>query len=181
MTLLERMHLERTAILVRAAIPRYGSLRVIAAIVLCMFAAVQSVLVARQVPAAVILGTAVSRTNAALPSARVRLGDMRRGRIVDSALCDQFGAFAFRDLESGSYVVELLSPTGGAVLASSPILDVNAGQSLATVVKESEQDTGGAGILPVGLAIVAAAAAVGILATTTSGIPATDRALPGQR
>ena len=181
MSLPERMHLERTAILARAAILRDGSLRAIAAIVLCMFAAAQSVLVARQAPAAVIQGTAVSRTNAALPIARVRLRDMRRGRIVESALSDQFGAFAFRDLEPGSYVVELLNPTGGAVVASSPILDVNAGQSLATVVKEPAQETGGAGILPVGLAIVSAAAAVGVLATTTSGIPATDRALPGQR
>ena len=123
----------------------------------------------------------MSRTNAALPNARIRLRDARRGRIVESVLCDAFGAFAFRGLEPGSYVAELLSPNSGAVVASSALIEVNAGQQQATVVKEPAQDTRGAGILPVGLAIVAAAAAVGILATKTTGAPATDRALPGQR
>jgi|KBSMisStaDraftv2_1062788.scaffolds.fasta_scaffold03689_10 hypothetical protein len=181
MSPLEHMRLERTRSSPSRALLRYGTLRVIAAIVLFTFAAGQSVLVARPAAAAVIQGTAVSRTNAALPDARVRLREARRGRIVESVRCDRFGAFAFRDLEPGSYVAELLSPNDGAVVASSPIIEVNAGQSLATIVKEPAQDPGGAGILPVGLAIVSAAAAIGILATTTTGAPATDRALPGQR
>ena len=155
--------------------------RVLAAIVLFIFAVGQSVTTARQGPAAVIQGTAVSRTNAALSNARIRLRDARRGRIVESVLSDQFGAFAFRGLEPGSYVAELLSPNSGAVVASSPIIDVSVGQSRATIVKEPAQDTRGAGLLPIGLAIVSAAAAVGILATKTTGAPATDRALPGQR
>jgi len=130
-----------------------------------------------------IQGTAVNWTNAALASAPVRLRNARSGRIVGSAVTDRFGAFEFRSLEPGSYVVELMSP-GNEVLATTPIINVNAGQPVAALIKlpfRSPPLGGALGkSLPTALAVTAAAVAAGVLATSVTGAPATDRALPGQ-
>jgi hypothetical protein len=133
---------------------------------------------------AAIQGTAVNWTNAALASAPVRLRDARLGRAIQNAVTDKFGAFEFRGLEPGSYVVELLG-TGSDVLAATPIINLNSGQSVAALVKLPFRNPplGGAlgKSLPAALAITSAAVAAGVLATSVTGAPATDRALPGQR
>ena len=132
-----------------------------------------------------IQGTAVNWTNSAMANAPVRLRDARLGRVLNSSMTDRFGAFEFRSLEPGSYVVELMSPAGDSVLAASPIINVNSGQSVATLVKLpfKAPPLGGAlgNSLPAVLAITSAAVAAGVLATSVAGAPATDRALPGQR
>jgi hypothetical protein len=133
---------------------------------------------------AAIQGTAVNWTNAALASAPVRLRDARRGRALQNAVTDRFGAFEFRGLDAGSYVVELLG-TGSEVLAATPIINLNSGQSVAALVKLPFRNPPAGGVLgkslPAALAITSAAVAAGVLATTVTGAPATDRALPGQR
>jgi hypothetical protein len=133
---------------------------------------------------AVIQGTAVNWTNAALASAPVRLRDARFGRAIQNAVTDRFGAFEFRGLEPGSYVVELLG-SGSDVLAATPIINLNSGQSVAALVKLPFKNPplGGAlgKSLPAALAVTSAAVAAGVLATSVTGAPATDRALPGQR
>jgi len=131
-----------------------------------------------------IQGTAVNWTNAALANAPVRLRDARLGRVVDTAVTDRFGAFEFRNLEPGSYVVELMAQSNDTVLASTPIINVNSGQSVAALLKLPFRSPplGGAfgRTLPTALAITSAAVAAGVLATSTAGAPATNRALPGQ-
>jgi hypothetical protein len=133
---------------------------------------------------AAIQGTAVNWTNAALASASVRLRDARLGRAVQNAVTDRFGAFEFRGLEPGSYVVELMG-SGSDVLAATPIIYLNSGQSVAALVKLPFKNPPLAGALgkslPAALAITSAAVAAGVLATSVTGAPATDRALPGQR
>jgi hypothetical protein len=133
---------------------------------------------------AAIQGTAVNWTNAALASAPVRLRDARLGRAIQNAVTDRFGAFEFRGLEPGSYVVELMGSRSD-VLAATPIINLNSGQSVAALVKVPFKNPplGGAlgKSLPAALAITSAAVAAGVLATSVTGAPATDRALPGQR
>lgn len=134
---------------------------------------------------ATIQGTAVNWTNSAMSNAPIRLRDARLGRVINTVVTDRFGAFEFRSLEPGSYVVELMSPAGDAVLAATPIINVNSGQSVATLVKLPFKSPPLGGILgsslASALAITSAAVAAGVLATSVAGAPATDRALPGQR
>lgn len=131
-----------------------------------------------------ILGTAVNWTNTALASAPVRLRNARSGRVINSATTDRFGAFRFNDLEPGSYVAELMSPGSDGVLATTSIINVDSGQSVAALIKLPFRTVPLGGTLgktlPAALAITAAAAAAGVLATSVTGAPATDRALPGQ-
>jgi hypothetical protein len=176
-----------------------GKVRLIVVIVATVAVAAGSVPVTAQQPAgsnalpavragaslSSIQGTAVNWTNTALANAPVRLRDARVGRVIETIMTDRFGAFEFRGLEPGSYVAELLSPGGDAVLASTPILNVNAGESVAALLKLPLKNppVGGAfgRSLPTALAITSAAVAAGVLATSVTGAPATDRALPGQR
>jgi hypothetical protein len=133
---------------------------------------------------AAIQGTAVNWTNAALASAPVRLRDARLGRAIQNAVTDRFGAFEFRGLEPGSYVVELMGSRSD-VLAATSIINLNSGQLVAALVKLPFKNPplGGAlgKSLPAALAVTSAAVAAGVLATSVTGAPATDRALPGQR
>jgi hypothetical protein len=98
---------------------------------------------------------------------------------------DRFGAFEFDGLEAGSYVAELMGTGNEGVLAATPIINVGSGQSVAALVKLPFRTppVGGAlgKSLPTALALTSAAVAAGVLATSVTGAPATDRALPGQR
>jgi hypothetical protein len=81
-----------------------------------------------------IHGNALDSTNGQLANAMVRLRDARFGRIVETQYTDQSGMFAFKGLEPGSYVVEILS-TDQSILAASQLLTINAGEAVAAVVK----------------------------------------------
>jgi len=132
-----------------------------------------------------IQGTAINWTNAAMANAPLRLRDARLGRVVGTTTSDRFGAFEFTRLEAGSYVVELLSGNSESVLATSPIINIGSGETVAALVKVpfKSPPLGGAlgNSLASALAITSAAVAAGVLATSVAGAPATDRALPGQR
>jgi hypothetical protein len=81
-----------------------------------------------------IQGNALNATNGPLPGAIVRLRDARSGRIAANGLTDEAGLFAFRGLNPGSYVVEMMG-RDGTVLAASQILNVNAGETALAIVK----------------------------------------------
>jgi hypothetical protein len=133
---------------------------------------------------ATIQGTAVNWTNAAMPNTVIRLRDARLGRVVDTVTTDKVGAFEFRALDPGSYVVEMMAPANDAVVAATPIINVSSGQSVSALLKLPFRIPPLGGILghslPSALAVTSAAAAAGILAKSVVGAPATDRALPGQ-
>ncbi len=82
-----------------------------------------------------IQGNALDSSNGALPSSLVRLRDARFGRIVDTQMTDQSGLFAFKVLDPGSYVVEIVSVNNSSVLAASQLINVNAGEAVSAVVK----------------------------------------------
>ncbi|HEY7292970.1 MAG TPA: hypothetical protein VH583_24240 [Vicinamibacterales bacterium] len=101
--------------------------------------------------------------------ATVRLRDARAGRIVTFSTTDHAGLFEFPTVEPGSYVVELLDKES-RVLAASEILNPNAGDFLATVIRIPSQIPAAAGFAhPTALLVTATAAAAGVLATIVVG------------
>jgi hypothetical protein len=119
-----------------------------------------------------IQGNALSSTNGSLPNTLVRLRDARFGRIVNTTLSDQSGLFAFRTIDPGSYIVELVAQDESSVLAASQILNVNAGDVVSAVVKLPFRIPPFAGLLgnsiPSAAAVTTQAAASGVLATTVT-------------
>ena len=132
-----------------------------------------------------IQGNAVNSSNGALMNTVVRLRDARYGHIVESVMSDKQGAFAFRSVDPGNYVVEIMNPANDAVLFSSPMLNVSAGEAVTALVKmpfhipmlagllgNSSQTTASA-ISTAAQAVTAAAASSNTVAETLVGAPAT--------
>jgi hypothetical protein len=119
-----------------------------------------------------IQGNALNSTNGALVNNTVRLRDARSGRVIDSQVTDRTGMFAFRTVDPGSYIVELMG-NDESVLAASQIIDVNTGDAVTAVVKLPFRIPPFAGVLghtaPSAAAVTTEAAASGVLATTVAG------------
>jgi hypothetical protein len=81
-----------------------------------------------------IQGNALNSTNGQLANSLVRLRDARLGRIVDTQVTDHSGLFAFRGVDPGNYVVELVG-NDQTVLAASQMLSVDAGEAVSAVVR----------------------------------------------
>lgn len=81
-----------------------------------------------------IHGNALDSTDRQLANVSVRLRDARFGRIVETQYTDRSGMFAFKALEPGTYIIEILAPDE-SILAASQLLTIDAGQSLLAVVK----------------------------------------------
>ena len=88
----------------------------------------------RPTVATMIQGNALTSTNAQLPNAVVRLRDARFGRIVGTEMTDQTGLFTFRNVDPGTYIVEMMGDDS-TVLAASQLLNVNGGDIVSAVVK----------------------------------------------
>src|SRR5258708_4266018 len=56
-----------------------------------------------------IQGNALSSTNGAMNDTLVRLRDARFGRIVDTQLTGKSGLFAFKAVDPGTYIVEMIA------------------------------------------------------------------------
>jgi hypothetical protein len=119
-----------------------------------------------------IQGNALDSTNGPMPNVVVRLRDARLGRIVDTATTDPTGLFTFHAVDPGSYIVEMLGEDG-TVLASSQLLNVDAGEVISAIVKLPFRLPPFGGLLghslPAAAAVVAAAATSGVLATSVAG------------
>jgi hypothetical protein len=89
---------------------------------------------AKQSALTMIQGNALDSTNGQLRNTIVRLRDARFGRIVDTQLTDKSGLFAFRAIDPGSYVVEIMA-NDQSILAASQLLTVNAGDAVSAIVK----------------------------------------------
>jgi hypothetical protein len=127
-----------------------------------------------------IQGNALNSSNGALAANVVRLRDARFGRVIDSQLTDRSGLFAFRTIDPGSYIVELMGHDQ-TVLAASQIIDVNAGDAVTAIVKLPFRIPPFAGVLgntaPSAAAVTTEAAASGILATTVAGTETSNRTI----
>jgi hypothetical protein len=124
---------------------------------------------------ALIQGSALTSTNGALANGLVRLRDARLGRILEVQTTDRAGIFSFRAVDPGTYIVELMG-NDQFVTATSQMLDVDAGQTISTVVKLPYRIPPAAGLLGHTAAsaatILSAAAASGVLAAAVTGEPA---------
>jgi hypothetical protein len=130
-----------------------------------------------------IEGTAVNAVNAPMSDTKIRLRDARYGRIVNTTTTDQAGAFAFHEIDPGTYVVELMN--NNAVLASSPLLNVGTGDAVSALVRVpfttstlagvlGSSQTAAAALTNAAQVVTAAAAASNITAQTLIGVPATS-------
>jgi hypothetical protein len=82
-----------------------------------------------------IQGNALTSTNGQMNGAIVRLRDARFGRIVDTQVTDKSGMFAFKSVDPGTYIVEIVGNDQATILAASQLLNVNAGEAVSAVVK----------------------------------------------
>ncbi len=132
-----------------------------------------------------VQGNAVNAQNGALPNTLVRLRDARNGRVVESIATDKQGMFAFKGVDPGNYVVEVMTPANNAVLASSPVLNVGTGEAVSALVKlpfsippfagfigNATQTTASA-VSTAAQAVTAAAASSNTVAETLTGAAAT--------
>jgi hypothetical protein len=125
-----------------------------------------------------IAGKAISSTNAPVGSTLIRLRDVRFGRVVATTITDRAGQFEFKGVDSGSYIVELMSQSGDIVLASSSILYVGSGEILSTLLKMPFSSPALGALLgdSASSALTAVTtAAQALTAATTSGEPATNQ------
>jgi hypothetical protein len=81
-----------------------------------------------------IMGAAWKSDNTPIPGAKLRLRNVLTGRIVATTVANDLGRFAFNDVESGSYVIELVSDNG-RVLAIGHAFTVGPGETIATFVR----------------------------------------------
>src|SRR2546427_5059673 len=118
-----------------------------------------------------IQGNAVNSTNGALTNTLVRLRDARYGHIVDRVVTDKVGSFTFRGVDHGNYVVEVMNPANEAVLASSPVLNVSAGEAVSALVKLPFRIPAFAGLIGNSTQTTASAGFTAGEASTTRGPP----------
>lgn len=122
-----------------------------------------------QLLSSTIQGNALSSTNGQLADTYVRLRDARYGRVLGTQMTDKSGLFAFKSLDPGSYIVEIMSPDQNVVLAASEILNVNADEVLSAVVKLPFRMPPFAGVVgsnvvaPSAIAVLTEAAVNGVL------------------
>ena len=131
-----------------------------------------------------IQGNALNSTNGALRDAPIRLRDVRFGPVVEISKTDKAGLFAFRGVDPGSYVVELMD-SDQRTLAASQILSVEAGQTVSTFVKLPFRIPPFGGLFghtaASAAAVASAAAASGVLAVAVTGAEASPNGKPGIR
>lgn len=121
-----------------------------------------------------IQGMALTAESAVLQHAIVRLRDARIGRIVGTLLTDDKGFFAFKSVDPGTYVVELMEDAHTIVAASSLVMvSVNAGEIASTVVRKptalKNVPTSAGDSTAHASAVTSAAAASGILSSRFTG------------
>jgi len=81
-----------------------------------------------------IMGSAWNSDNTAIPAAKLRLRNLLTGRIEATTIANDLGQFTFGGIESGSYVVELVSENGKIIAIGHPFT-VAAGETVATFVR----------------------------------------------
>lgn len=127
----------------------------------------------------VIQGNALNSANGPMPNTLVRLRDARFGRVIETQITDKSGMFAFKILDPGSYIVEMLG-NDQTLLAASQILNVNAGDAISAVVKLPFRVTPFAGLLNSSIAPSAAMMATQAAATGIAAVVPTPPVSPNQ-
>jgi hypothetical protein len=126
-----------------------------------------------------IQGNALDSTNGQLANATVRLRDARFGRIVDTQYTDQSGMFAFKTLDPGSYIVEIVA-NDQSILAASQLLNVHGGEAVSAVVKLPFRVPPFASVMGTATTQAAAGVALEAAATGITALVPTDPISPNQ-
>jgi hypothetical protein len=124
-----------------------------------------------------IQGNALSSTNGQLNAAIVRLRDARFGRIVDTQVTDKSGMFAFKAVDPGTYIIEIMA-NDQSILAASQLLNVSAGDAVSAVVKLPFRIPPFAGLMGTSTTPAATAVATQALATTIAAVVPTTPISP---
>jgi hypothetical protein len=111
-----------------------------------------------------IMGSAWKADNSPIPFAKLRLRNVVSGQIQAHTIADELGKFAFKLVEPGSYVVELVSEDG-RILTVGHTFSVGPGEAAATFVRLGTKVPWFNGFFGNAAAIVAStAAAAGVTA-----------------
>jgi hypothetical protein len=124
-----------------------------------------------------VIGTAYTVNLQPLPKVNVQIRNLKTGAPVNSMMSGSAGEFAFRDLQPGSYIVEIVDPTGKVLgmtapfsLGSAPMVNVSV-VSVSSGLASSGRTAGFSlfGLGPVSsLAVLGAASAAGVTAVVTT-------------
>jgi carboxypeptidase family protein len=118
-----------------------------------------------------VRGVAWNSDNSPVPAAKVRLRNLQTGRVEGSAVTSEIGQFTFSGLESGAYVIELVSD-GGRVMAVGQGFRVESGETVATFVRlPARQSWFGGAFSNAAAAVIAAASSAGVTAIGSPGPP----------
>lgn len=121
-----------------------------------------------------VLGTTLDEAARHLPDTRVQVRNLRTGKVDQSTLSDGAGAFTFRSLLPGTYVVEM-TLANGSVVAISDAVALADGQQARTVVQLPARFRGFAWWLGSTTTVaLAQAASLGVLAVN-GGQPVTPQ------
>jgi hypothetical protein len=108
---------------------------------------------------AAILGVALHANNTPIPNAKVRLRSIVTGKIAAVAVASEAGRFEFRDVESASYIVELISDDGKVVAVSHRFV-AGPGETVETSVRTGTKVPWFTGFFGNAAAVVSSAAAL---------------------
>jgi hypothetical protein len=81
-----------------------------------------------------ILGAAWNPDNTPIPDARLRLRNVLTGKIEATAIANDAGQFAFTGIETGSYVIELVTGNG-KLLSVGHAFTIGPGETVATFIR----------------------------------------------
>jgi hypothetical protein len=87
-----------------------------------------------------LLGFARTSLNAPIPYARVLLRNLITGQVIARSVANDQGMFSFLDLDTSSYIVELLGPDG-SVIATSSIMSLARGDVRRTEIRAAAAAT----------------------------------------
>lgn len=82
-----------------------------------------------------LIGSTRNFNNSPISHARLRLRSITNGRIEAQATADAEGQFAFRAIEPGTYVVEMMEAATGAVVATSQAVTVASNEIMQTLIR----------------------------------------------
>jgi hypothetical protein len=82
----------------------------------------------------VVAGIAWRSDNTPIPNARLQLRNVKTGKLEGATIADDIGRFRFTGVETGSYVVELVSD-GGKILSVGQTFTIAPGDSVSTFVR----------------------------------------------
>jgi hypothetical protein len=120
-------------------------------------------------------GVVWNADNTPFPNSKVRLRNLQTGRADATATANEEGRFTFENLESGSYVIELVGDDG-RVIALGQSFRIEPGETVATFVRLGVRQPRLAGLFSnAAAAVISAASSAGVTAIGSQAPPASPQ------